>query len=57
MRQIVAITYELEGDRHEILLAYDRIEALRSLGRRLGEPGTLSNVDFALRLSDAEMYD
>jgi hypothetical protein len=49
MRPIVKTTYELEGDRLEILLAFDRIEALRSLGRRLGDQGTLPNVDAVLR--------
>jgi len=49
MRPLVATTYKLEGDRLEILLAYDMLEALRSLGRRLGEPGTLQNVDCVLR--------
>jgi len=51
MRPLVATTYELEGDRLEILVAYERIEVLRSLGRRLGEAGTLPNVDAVLRSS------
>jgi hypothetical protein len=51
MRRLVATTYELEGDRLEILLAYERIEALRNLGRRVarGDAGSLSNVDALLR--------
>jgi len=32
-RILVKTTYELEGDRLEILLTYDRIEGLRALGR------------------------
>jgi len=35
----------------EILLAYDRIERLVSLGKRLGDAGTLPNVDGVLRRS------
>ncbi|KAG8458651.1 hypothetical protein KFE25_008448 [Diacronema lutheri] len=51
MRRLIATTYELEGDRLEILLAYERIEALRSLGRRVarGDAGSLPNVDALLR--------
>ena len=49
MRSLVATTYTLEGDRLEILLAYDLLEELCSLGRRLREPGTLCNVDCVLR--------
>lgn len=48
-RQLVRTTYELEGDRLEILVAYDRIEALRYYGRHLGEPGTLPNLDAVLK--------
>jgi hypothetical protein len=51
MRRLVATTYELEGDRLEILLAYERIEALRNFGRRVarGDAGSLPNVDALLR--------
>ena len=50
-RVLVKTSYELEGDRLEILLTYDRIEALRSLGRSIiaGEDGVLPNVDGVLR--------
>jgi len=49
MRPLVVTTYTLEGDRLEILLAYGMLQELLSLGRRLGEPGTLRNVDCVLR--------
>lgn len=51
MRMLVKITYELEGDRLEILLTYDRVEALRALGRSIlaGADGVLPNVDAVLR--------
>ena len=51
MRILVKTTYELEGDRLEILLVYDRIEALRALGRSISqdEDGVLPNVDAVLR--------
>ena len=48
-RRIVSTTYEMEGDRLEILLAFDRVEALRAHGRALGDDGTLPNVDAVLR--------
>ena len=48
-RRIVSTTYEMEGDRLEILLAFDRVEALRAHGRALGNDGTLPNVDAVLR--------
>ena len=35
MRTLVAQTYALEGDRLEVLLVYERIEALRALGRSI----------------------
>jgi hypothetical protein len=50
-RLLVATTYELEGDRLEILLAHSRIETLRSFGRTLGQPGVLRNVEAVLRSS------
>ena len=49
VRQLISTTYELEGDRLEILVAFDRIEVLRKLGQTLGEDGTLPNVDAVLR--------
>jgi len=49
MRQVVATVYDLEGDRLEILLAFRRIEALRSMGRCLTQAGTLPNVEALLR--------
>ncbi|KAK3249423.1 hypothetical protein CYMTET_41149 [Cymbomonas tetramitiformis] len=46
-------TYEMEGDRLEILLVYRRVEALRAFGRSLREDdanrGTLPNVDAVIR--------
>ena len=52
VRVLVSTTYELEGDRLEILIAYDRIEKLRTLGRALNskQDGLLLNVDGVLRL-------
>jgi hypothetical protein len=50
-RLLVATTYELEGDRLEILLAHSRIETLRSFGRTLGQPRVLRNVEAVLRSS------
>ena len=51
MRTLVAQTYALEGDRLEVLLVYERIEALRALGRSISakEDGILPNVDAVLR--------
>ena len=51
MRKLVSTTYELEGDRLEILLIYERIEALRALGisLRTRVDGVLPNVDAVLR--------
>ena len=51
MEQLVKTTYELEGDRLEILLVYRRVEALRALGRSIAanEEGCLPNVDGLLR--------
>ena len=50
-RTLVKTTYELEGDRLELLLTYDRVEALRALGRAIaaGNDGVLPNVDAVLR--------
>jgi hypothetical protein len=49
MRPLVTTTYELEGNRLEILLAFRRIEALRVHGHSLEHSGVLPNVDSALR--------
>jgi hypothetical protein len=51
MRELVKVTYELEGDRLELLLVYDRIEGLRNRFRaiRNGHDGVLQNVDAVLR--------
>ena len=51
MEVVVKTTYSLEGDRLEILLTYDRVEALRALGRSIKahEDGVLPNVDATLR--------
>lgn len=50
MRVPVSIRYQLEGDRLELLLVYDRIERLRKLGETLcaGGQGVSSNLDDAL---------
>lgn len=47
---LVRTTYELEGDRLELLLVYHRIEALRALGRaiRAGD-SVLLNLDGVIR--------
>ena len=52
VRSVVKTTYELEGDRLEILLTYDRIETLRTFGRAIssGDDGVLPNLDAVLRL-------
>ncbi|KAK3279677.1 hypothetical protein CYMTET_12447 [Cymbomonas tetramitiformis] len=48
-------TYELEGDRLEIVLAFRRIETLRAYGRQLlsvsENRGLLPNVDVVIRMS------
>lgn len=51
VRELVRTTYALEGDRLEIMLAFERLEALRSLGRAItaGADGVLPNVDGVLR--------
>lgn len=52
VRSLVATTYELEGDRLEVLLVYDRVERLRALGRSLANhngQGVLPHVDAVLR--------
>lgn len=54
VRQLIRTTYELEGDRLEILLVYQRIEELRAFGRALkvNQAATiLPNLDGALRAS------
>lgn len=51
MRELVKTTYELEGDRLEVLLLYDRIEKLRAIGKAIKQydDGVLPNVDAVLR--------
>ena len=51
MEILVKTTYALEGDRLEILVTYERIEALRALGRSIQSKadGVLPNVDSTLR--------
>eukprot|EP00966_Prymnesium_polylepis_P014334 331084-Prymnesium_polylepis.1 len=51
MRTLVAQTYALEGDRLEVLLVFERVEALRGLGRSISakDDGMLPNVDAILR--------
>lgn len=48
---LVRTTYQLEGDRLELLLVFERVEALRSLGRfiKVGSDGALPNMDAVLR--------
>ena len=50
---IVDTTHALEGDGLVQMLTYERIEALRALGRRLDEPGILVNVAAVIRDSAA----
>lgn len=53
IRMLVRTTYELEGERLEVLLVYNRIERLRHFGNMLRAPhhgdGVLPNVDMILR--------
>lgn len=51
IRPLVRATYELEGDRLELLLVHRRIEVLRVLGREIkaNKPGVLPNLDAVLR--------
>lgn len=51
LRPLVQTTTELEGDRLEMLVVYDRIEKLRALGRGIkkGDDGVLNNLDALLR--------
>lgn len=50
IQTLIRTTYELEGDRLELLLVYNRIESLRELGRliRSGE-ASLPNLDSVIR--------
>eukprot|EP00966_Prymnesium_polylepis_P072737 1688902-Prymnesium_polylepis.1 len=52
MRKLVSTTYELEGDRLEILLVFDRLQMMRSIGNgmRTKQDGLLPNVDAVLRV-------
>ena len=51
VRCIVKVTYELEGDRLEIMLAFERVEGLRATGRAIKSyaDGCTPNVDAVLR--------
>ena len=51
MRILVKTTYDLEGDRLELLRFFELIESLRALGNsiRAGEDGVLPTVDAVLR--------
>ena len=51
MRDLVRTTYELEGDRLELLLVHQRVEALRARGRAIASKadGALPNIDAVLR--------
>lgn len=55
LRCLVRTTYELEGDRLELLLVHHRVEELRALGRSImsdqGGATVLPNLDAALRES------
>ena len=51
MEVLVATTYNLEGDGLAVMLAYERIEALRQLGRSVDQPGILVNLAALLRSS------
>ena len=46
----ISTTYEMEGDRFEVLLVYSRIKALRGLGSRIKSRarGVLVNVENAI---------
>ena len=49
MEPLVKTTYDLEGDRLEILVVSDRIERLRTMGRSLDDQATLPNTAAVLR--------
>ena len=51
MRKLIATTYELEGNRLEVLLVFDRLQMLRTIGNglRAKQGGLLPNVDAVLR--------
>lgn len=51
MRLLITTTYNLEGDGLAVMLAYERIEALRQLGRSLAQPGILVNLAAVIRSS------
>ena len=48
---LISTTYEMEGERLEILLVYSRVERLRELGRRIKSRGrgVLVNVEAVIR--------
>ena len=51
MKMVISLTYDMEGDLIPQLLAYQRIEALRGVGRHIanGVPGALPTVEAILR--------
>lgn len=51
MRVLTKTIYELEGDRLESLLVYDKLEGLRALGRSVlaSDSGVLPNLDAIIR--------
>ena len=46
---VIKTCYDLEGDRLEILLAHEKIEALRTKGRLLSTHGSMETVDALIR--------
>ena len=46
---LTIVCRELEGDRLESLLVFDRIEALRARGRAFGQPRNVPNLDAVVR--------
>lgn len=48
-QRLVQATYDLKGDRLEILEDHDKIYALKAYGTAFGEDDTLPNADAALR--------
>ena len=50
-KRLVTTTHDLEGDRLEIMVAFERVETLRAMGRHIRDhdDGCLPNVDATLR--------
>ena len=60
MRALVKRTYELEGDRLQLLLVFSRVEGLREVGRSLRNDdtdGVLPNVDAILLRADVKLQN